>query len=193
MTGVGGLVGVRLGAVVGTKGGAIRRSMSGLSAAEAGVLFAGELLGCFIEARDARACVCLGGRGGRGRGRNNGGAGKGNSGSVCARGFRFARVGQIELDQVLLDPACAFNELGQCEGRPEVEELGSERGGELVAKFSEGRTGVLIVAKLDVQLVPLGQGRVNSVVGLHDKTVHGGQRSPVLVRVLEAVVKQEEG
>ena len=76
-----------LGAVVGTKGGAVRCSMSRLSAAEAEVLFASELLGCFIEARDARACVCLGGRWGRGRGRNNGGAGRGNSGSVCARGF----------------------------------------------------------------------------------------------------------
>ena len=76
-----------LGTVVGTKGSAVRCSMSGLSAAEAEVLFAGELLGCFIEARDARVCVFLEGRWGRGRGRNNGGAGKGNSGSVCARGF----------------------------------------------------------------------------------------------------------
>ena len=163
--------------------------MSRLSAAEAEVLFAGELLGCFIEARDARGRVCLWGRGGRGRGRNNGGAGKGNSGTVCARGFRFPRVGLIELDQVLLNPACAFDELGQCGSRPEVEEHGRERARELVAKFCDGRTGVLIAAKLDVELVPLGQERVNSVVGLHDKTFQGSQRSCVLVRVLEAVVK----
>ena len=167
--------------------------MSRLSAAEAEVLVASELLGCFIEARDARACVCLGCRWGRGRGRNNGGAGRGISGFVCARGFSFARVGLIELDLVLLNPACAFDELGQCGGRPEVEELGRERGGELVAEFSDGRTGVLIAAKIDVKHVPLGQERVNSVVGLHDKTFHGSQRSPVLVRALEAVVKQEEG
>ena len=179
--------------VVGTEGGAVRCLMSGLSAVEAEVLFVGELLGCFIEARDAKVCVCLGGRWGRGRERNNKGAGKANSGSVCARGFRFARVGLIELDQVLFNPGCAFDELGQCGSRPEVEELGRERSGELVAKFGDGRTGVLIAAKLDVELVPLGQERVNSVVGLHGETFDGGQRSPVLVQVLEAVVKQEEG
>ena len=100
---------------------------------EAEVLFAGELLGCFIEARDARVCVCLGGRWGSGRGRNNGSLGKGNSGSVCASRFQFARVRLIELDQVLLNSACAFDELGHCGGRPEVEELGREGGGELVA------------------------------------------------------------
>ena len=83
---------VRLGAIVGTKGGAISRSMSGLSAAEAKVLFAGELLSCLIEARDARGCVCLWGNLGRGRGRNSGGAGKGSSGSIGARGFGFAGV-----------------------------------------------------------------------------------------------------
>ena len=103
------------------------------------------------------------------------------------------RVGLIELVQVLLNPACAFDELGQYGGRPEAEELGRERGGEHVAKLCEGRSGVPIAAKLDVELVPLGQERVNSVVGLHDKTFNGGQRSPVLVRVLEAVFKQEEG
>ena len=54
--------------------------MAGLSAAEAEVLFAGEFLGCFFEARDARGCVRLGGNVGRGRGRNLGGAGKGSSG-----------------------------------------------------------------------------------------------------------------
>ena len=124
--------------------------MSGFSAAEAEVLFAGELLGCLIQARDARVCVCLGGRWGRGRGRNKGGVGKGNSGSVCARGFRFTRVRVIELDQVLLNPACAFDELGQCGGGPEVEELRRDRGGELVAKFGDGGMGVLITAKLDI-------------------------------------------
>ena len=141
---------VHLRAVVGTKGGAVRRSMSGLSAAEAEVLFAGELLGCFIEARDARVCVCLGGRWGRGRGRNNGGAGKGSSGSIGARGFGFARVGMVELDEILLNPACAFDELGQCRGRPEVKELGREGRGELVAKFGDGGTGLLITAKLNI-------------------------------------------
>ena len=109
--------------VIGTTGDAVRRSMSGLSAAEAEVLFAGKLLGCFIEARDARGCVCLGGNVGRGRGRNSGGAGKGSSSSIVARGFGFARVGVVELDEILLNPACPFNELGQCRGRPEVEEL----------------------------------------------------------------------
>ena len=38
-------------------------------------------------------------------------------------GFGFARVGVVELDEILLNPACAFDELGQCRGRPEVEEL----------------------------------------------------------------------
>ena len=71
---------VRLRAVVGTKGGAIRRSMAGLSAAEAEIMFAGELLGYFIEARDAGGCVRLGGNVGRGRGRKSGGAGEGSSG-----------------------------------------------------------------------------------------------------------------
>ena len=87
-----------LGAVVETKGGAICRSMAGLSAVEGEVLFTGELLSCFIEARDARGCVCLGGRLGRGRGRSKGGAGKGNSGSGGARGFGFASVGVVELN-----------------------------------------------------------------------------------------------
>ena len=58
--------------------------MSGFSAAEAEVLFAGELLGCFIEERDARGCVCLWGNLGRGRGRNSGGVGKGSLGSIGA-------------------------------------------------------------------------------------------------------------
>ena len=172
---------VRLGAIVGTKGGAIRLSMSGLSAAEAKVLFAGELLSCFIEARDARGCVCLWGNLGRGRGRNSGGAGKGGSGSIGARGLGFAGVRVVELDEILLNPACAFDELGQCRGRPEVEELRRERGRELVAEFGDGGTGVFVTAKLDIKLVPLGQERVNRVVGLHDETFHGGQRSSVLV------------
>ena len=61
--------------------------MSRLSAAQAKFLFAVELLSYFIESRDARGCVCLGGRWGTGRerGRSNGGAGKGSSGSVGAR------------------------------------------------------------------------------------------------------------
>ena len=184
---------VRLGAVVGTKGGAVCRSMSGLSAVEAEVLFPGELLGCFIEARDARGFVCLGGSLSRGRGRSNGGAGKGSSGSIGARGFRFARMKVIELDQVLLNPACAFDELGQCGGRSEVEELGCETGRKLVAEFGDSGTRVLIAAKLDIELVPLGPERVNRVVGPHDETFHGGQCSSILVPVLEAVVKQEEG
>ena len=56
-------------------------------------------------------------------------------------------------------------------------------------EFSEGRTGVLVTAKLDIELVPLAQERVNRVVGLQDETFHGGQRSTVLVRVQEAVAK----
>ena len=99
----------------------------------------------------------------------------------------------VELDEILLNPACAFDELGQCRGGPEVEELGREGGRELVAEFGDGGTGVLITAKLDIELVPLGQERVNRVVGPHDKTFHGGQRSSVLVRVLETINKQEEG
>ena len=83
---------VRLRAVVGTKGGAIRRSMSRLSAVDAEVLFAGELLGCFIETRDARGCVWLGGSLGRGRGRSNGGAGNGSSGSIGARGVWICHI-----------------------------------------------------------------------------------------------------
>ena len=109
--------------LVETKGGAVPRSMSELSAAEAEVLFAGELFGCFIEARDARGCVCLAGNLGRGRGRKSGGAGKGSSGSIGARGFGFARVGVVELDEILPNPACAFDDLGQCGSGPEVEEL----------------------------------------------------------------------
>ena len=97
--------------------------MSGFSAAEAAVLFAGELLGCFIEVRIARVCVCSGGRWGRGRGRNNGGAGKGISGSGGARGFGFARMVVVELDEVLLNLVCAFDELGRCGSGPEVKEL----------------------------------------------------------------------
>ena len=142
--------------VVGTKGGAVRRSLCGFSAAEGEVLFTSELISCFIEATDARGCVCSGGRWGRGRRRNGGGAGKENLGSVCASSFRFASVRLIELDQVPLNPARAFHELGQCGGRPEVEELGRERGRELVAEFGDGGTGVLITAKLDINLVPFG-------------------------------------
>ena len=141
-----------LGAVVGTKGGAVRCSMSWLSAAEAEVLFAGELLGRLIEARDARGCVCLGGNLGRGRGRNSGGAGKGSSSSIGARGFGVAGVRVVELDEILLNPACAFDELGQCRGRPEVEEPRRQRGGELVAEFGYCGTGVLVTAKLDQSL-----------------------------------------
>ena len=100
--------------------------MAGLSAAEAKVLFVGELLGCFIETRDARGCVCLGGNLGRGRGRSSGGTGRGSSGSVGARGFRFARVRVIELDEVLHNPASAFDELGQRGSGPEVKELGRD-------------------------------------------------------------------
>ena len=95
----------------------------------------------------------------------------------------------VELAEILLNPACAFNELGQCRGRPEVEELRCESGWELVVEFGDGGTGVLVTAKLDIELVPLGQERVNRVVGLHDETLHGGQRSSVLVRVQEAVAK----
>ena len=86
--------------------------MAGLSAAEAEVLFAGELLSRFIETGDARGPVSLGGRLGRGRGRSNGGAGKGSSGSIRAGGFGFARVGVVELDEILLNSACSFDELG---------------------------------------------------------------------------------
>ena len=118
---------------------------------------------------------------GRGRGRNSGGAGKGGSGSIGARGFGFAGVRVVELDEILLNPACTFDKLGQCGGGPEVEELGREGGRELVAEFGDGGTGVLVTAKLDIELVPLGQERVNRVVGLHDETFHGGQRSSVLV------------
>ena len=142
--------------------------MSGISAAEAEVLFAGELLGCFIEARHARGCVCLGGNWGRGRGRNSGGAGKGSSGSIGARGFGFARMGMVELNEILLNPACAFDELGQCGSGPQVKKLRHDRGRELVSKFGDDGTGVLITAKLDIYLVPCGQVRVNFVVGFHD-------------------------
>ena len=112
-----------LGEVVGTKGGAVRCLMSWLSAAEAEVLFAGELLGCLIEASDARGYVCLRGNLGRGRGRNSGGAGKGSSGCIGARGFGFARMVVVELDEVLLNLVCAFDELGRCGSGPEVKEL----------------------------------------------------------------------
>ena len=107
--------------------------------------------------------------------------GKRNSGSVCVGRFQFARVRLIELARVLLNPAYAFDELGQCGGRREVEELGRERPGELVVDIGDGGTGVLITAKLHIELVPLGQQRVNRVVGLHDETFHGGQRTSVLV------------
>ena len=130
---------------------------------------------------------------GRGRGRNSGGAGKGNSGSIGARGFGFARVGVVELNGILLNTACAFDELGQCGGGPEVEELGREGCAELVAEFGDGGTGVLIAAKLDIELVPLGQERVNCVVGFHDKTIHGSQSSSIFVQVFETIVEQVEG
>ena len=99
----------------------------------------------------------------------------------------------IELDEVLLNPASAFDKLGQFGSGPEVEELVGAGSGKLVAKFGDGGTGVLMVAKLDDKLIPLGQKRVNSVIGLHDETFHGGQHSSVLLQVLEAVVKQVEG
>ena len=51
----------------------------------------------------------------------------------------------VELDELLLNPACAFDELGPCGSGPEVEELR-----ELVAKFGDGGTGVLITAKLNI-------------------------------------------
>ena len=86
--------------------------MSWLSAVEAEVLFAGELLGCLIEARDARGFVCLGGILGGGRRGSSGGAGKGNSGSTGAREFGFSRVGVVKLNEILLNPACAFDEPG---------------------------------------------------------------------------------
>ena len=90
-----------------------------------------------------------------------------------ARGFGFARMGVVELNEILLNPACAFDELGQCGGGPEVEELGHEGSGELVAEFGDGGTGVLIRAKLDIELVPLGQERVNRVICFHDEKIHG--------------------
>ena len=109
---------VQLGAVVGTTGGAVHHSMSRLSAAEAEILFMGELLCCLIEVRYSRGCVCF--RGGLDRGTRRGkrGAGKGSSGSVGARGVGFTRVRVVELIEVLLKPACAFNELGQYRGGP---------------------------------------------------------------------------
>ena len=99
----------------------------------------------------------------------------------------------VELNEVLLNPACAFDELGLCGGEPEVEELGREGSRELVPEFGDGGTGVLITAKLDIELVPLGQERVNCVVGFHDETIHGSQSSSVFVRVLETIVEQVEG
>ena len=48
-------------------------------------------------------------------------------------------------------------------------------------EFGDGGTGGLVTAKLVIELVPLGQERVNRVVGLHDEMFHGGQRSSVLV------------
>ena len=60
-----------------------------------------------------------------------------NSGSGGAKGFGFARMGVVELDEVLLNPACAFDELGQCGSGPEVKEFRRDGGGELVAKFGE--------------------------------------------------------
>ena len=87
---------------------------------------------------------------GRGKGRSNGGMGKGNSVSGGARGFGFARMGVVELDEVLLNPACGFDELGQCGSGPAVKELRRDRGGELVAKFGDGGTDVFITARLDI-------------------------------------------
>ena len=87
----------------------------------------------------------------------------------------------IELDQVLLNPACTFDELGQCGGRPEVEELGHEGGRKLVVEFGDGGTGDLITAKVDIELVRLGQEHVTRVVGLHDDTFHGSQHSSVVL------------
>ena len=92
----------------------------------------GALLGCLIEARDEWDCVCLGASLGRGRGRSSGGAGRGNSCSIGPRGFRFARVGSIKLDDVLLNPACALGELGQCGSRPEVGKLDVREVGSLL-------------------------------------------------------------
>ena len=80
----------------------------------------------------------------------------------------------IELDEVLLNPASTLDELGLCGSGPEVEELVRKGGGMLLSKFGEGGTGVLLVAKLDVELVPLGQECVNSVVSLQDKTFNRG-------------------
>ena len=46
----------------------------------------------------------------------------------------------VEWYEILLNPACAFDELGQCGGGPEVQELGHEGSGELVAQLSDGGT-----------------------------------------------------
>ena len=99
----------------------------------------------------------------------------------------------VELNEVLLNTACAFDELGQCGGGPEVEELAHEESRELVAEFGGGGTGGLIAAKLDIELVPLGQERVHCVVGFHDKTIHGSKSSSVFIRVLESIVEQVKG
>ena len=87
----------------------------------------------------------------------------------------------VELNEILLNPACAFNQLGQCGGGPEVKELGREGSRELVPEFGDGWTGVLITAKLDIELVLLGQERINCVVGFHDEMIHGSQSSSVFV------------
>ena len=116
-----------------------------------------------------------------------------SSGSFGTRWFIFARVRVVELNEVVLNPACEFDELGQCGGGPEVEKLGREEGKKLVAESGDSGTGVLITEKIDIELDPLGQECFNHVVGPHDKTFLGGQRSPELVQVPEAVVKQEEG
>lgn len=98
----------------------------------------------------------------------------------------------IELDEVLLNPVCTFNELGQCGSGPEVKELKRDWGWKLAAKFTDGGMGILLTAKIDMELFPLGQKHVSRVVGFHDKTVHGSQRRYVFVRVLVTLGEQED-
>ena len=59
-------------------------------------------------------------------------------------------MGVVEPDEVLLNPVCAFDKLGQCGSGPEVKELRRDRSGGLFAEFGDGGTRVLITAKLDI-------------------------------------------
>ena len=85
--------------------------MPGFPAAETEVLFTGKLLGCFVEARDTRSYGCWGGRLGRGWG-CSGRAERVSSFIDIVGGFRFTGVRVVELDEVLFNPTCAFDELG---------------------------------------------------------------------------------